>query len=520
VNIRAMAERAKWPAAVFFLALMPRMLELGSRPFWLDEVFTFQRVHLPAAALVKDSFANHHMPSYFLLLSPFTALGNQQFWLRLPSAAFGALAVMLVYLIATRISGRMAGLIAALILGLSPAAIAFSQEARSYTMEMCLILAALYGVTMLAQDVPRAAKPWRDPAAARTGWALFILGSAAALDVLGDGLPWVITANLIGAALLWQSGRRGRLLRNFIAADLLIALLSLPLYLVMAAQQSSRFTDSLMWIPSLTLGRFWYDIGSVYLMRIMDSVSFELIDGPMPAAIAWIIDAGLILAVGFSAWRLRRRPALLATLGLSFAFLPLLFTVISIWRPILLPRYILWSAAPFAIMAGIGASYIVTPLPSRWRAGAVLAGALLLVVNMAPYYGQETKPRWDIAAKLLAQDVAPGDVVLLDDLGALPVLKVYLPPGAQAVVLADSAGDLNHAVQAQKQGRRVWAVFGNAGQTAEKDRWPKFYAKMAPLGTPQQIQIAGSRIFITLFVPDNTVLSQNCVPGAAGQHCG
>jgi 4-amino-4-deoxy-L-arabinose transferase-like glycosyltransferase len=460
------------------------------------------------------------MPSYFLLLSPFTSLGNQQFWLRLPSAAFGAFAVMLVYVIATRISGRMAGLIAALILGLSPAALAFSQEARSYTLEMCLILVALYGVTMLAQDVARAAKPWRDTASARAAWALFILGSAAALDVLGDGLPWVLTANLIGAALLWQSNQRARLLRNFLAADLIIALLSLPLYMIMETQQASRFTDSLMWIPSLNLSRLWYDIGSVYMMRIMDSVSFDLIKGPMPLVIAWIIDAGLILAVAVSAWRLRRRPALLATLGLSFAFLPLLFTVISIWRPILLPRYILWSAAPFAIMAGIGASYMVGLLPTRWRTGTVLAGALLLLVNMAPYYGQETKPRWDIAAKLLAQDVAPGDVVLLDDLGALPVLRVYLPPDVQSVVLADSAGDLNHALQAQKQGRRVWAVFGNAGQTAEKDRWPKFYAKMAPLGTPEQIQIAGSRIFITLFVPNNMVLSQDCVPGAVGQHCG
>ncbi len=520
MNIRAMAERATWPAAVFFLALVPRMFELGSRPFWLDEVFTFQRANLAPAALVRDSFANHHMPSYFLLLSPFTGLGNPQFWLRLPSAAFGALAVMLVYLIATRVSGRRAGLIAALILGLSPAALAFSQEARSYTMEMCLILVALYGVAMLAMDIPRAGLPWRNPAAARGAWALFILGSAAALDVLGDGLPWVLTANLIGAALLWQSDQRGRLLRNFLAADLIITLLSLPLYIVMEMKQASHFTDSLMWIPSLTLGRLWYDIGSVYMMRIMDSVSFDLIEGPMPVAIAWVIDAGLIVAVGVSTWRLRRRPALLATLGLSFAFLPLLFTVISIWRPILLPRYILWSAAPFAIMAGIGASYVVGLLPTRWRTGAVLAGALLLLVNMAPYYGQETKPRWDIAANLLAQDVAPGDVVLLDDLGALPVLRVYLPPSAQAVVLADSAGDLNHALQAQKQGRRVWAVFGNAGQSAEKNRWPKFYQQMAPLGTPQQIQIAGSRIFITLFVPNNMVLSQNCAPVAAGQHCG
>jgi 4-amino-4-deoxy-L-arabinose transferase-like glycosyltransferase len=516
VNLRASWMRARWPVLVFVLALLPRLFDLGSRPFWLDEVFTFQRAALPPAALVTDSFANHHMPSYFLLLSPFIGLGDPQFWLRLPSAAFGALAVVLVYLIATRIAGWRAGLIAALILGLSPAALAFSQEARSYTLEMCLILVALYGVALLAMDIARAALPWRDPASARGAWAMFVLGSVAALDVLGDGLPWVLTANFIFLVLLWQCRARRLLGRNIITADLIITLLSLPFYIIMALKQSNRFTDSVMWIPSLNLSRLWYNIGSVYMMRIMDSVSFDLINGPMPLVLAWVIDAALILAVLVSAWRLRRRPALLATLGLSFGLLPVLFTLISIWRPILLPRYILWSAAPFAILAGIGASYIISLLPRRWQTGALAATAFLLLLNMAPYYGQETKPRWDIAAKLLAQDVAPGDVVFLNDQGALPILKLYLPAGAQAVVLADSAGDFTHAQQAQKQGKRVWAVFGQAGQTAEKNRWAKFYNKMAPLGTPQQIQVAGKRIYISLFVPQNNVLAQNCTPPGMG----
>lgn len=492
----------QWPLAVFGLALLPRLIGLGARPFWLDEVFTLQRASLAPVALVQNSFLNHHMPSFFLMLSPLVGLGNPQFWLRFPSAVFGALSVMLVFMIAQRIAGRMAGVVAALVIGLSPTALAFSQEARSYTMEMCLILVALYGVTRLALDVPAAAQPMRT-GPDRGAWAAFILGSVAALDVLGDGLPWLITANVIGVVLFFQSGRQGQLLRNFLLADAIIGLFSAPFYALMALYQDKGFVDSVMWIPPLNLSRLWYDFGSVYFMHIADSVTFHFMNVPTPGVLIWAIDAALALAVGTAAWALRRRPALLAVLGISFVFLPLMFTVISIWRPILLPRYILWSAAPFAILAGIGASALLEYCAPRLRVALVSGAALLLLTNMAPYYHAETKPRWDIAAQMLAQQVQPGDVVYLYDLGALPILKVYLPPGTQTVVLNDSNGDLNHAIQAISQGKRVWAVFGHAGQSGEEKELAKFNANTKVLGTPEKVLVAGNRIFISLYDPAN-----------------
>jgi 4-amino-4-deoxy-L-arabinose transferase-like glycosyltransferase len=493
----------RWPSVVFVLALLPRLLQLGKRPLWLDEVFTLQRASLSPMALVHDSFLNHHMPSFFLMLSPLVALGDPQFWLRLPSAVFGALAVVLVYMIAARIAGRMAGAISALVIGLSPSALAFSQEARSYSLEMCLILVALYGIVRLALDIPAAAQPMRS-GTARIGWAAFILGSIAALDVLGDGLPWLITANVIGAALLVQAQERRRLLRNFIAADLIIAAFSAPFYALMTLYQHSGFVDSVMWIPPLDVSRVWYDFGSVYFMHIADSVTFNFMKVPTPALLLWLIDGGLMLSLGAAAWALRRRPAMLTVLGISFVFLPVMFAVISIWRPILLPRYILWSAAPFAILAGVGASALLERCTPKLRVALVSCAALLLLTNMAPYYHAETKPRWDIAAKMLAREVQPGDVVYLYDLGALPILRVYLPPGTQTVVLNDSDGGLDHAARALGQGKRVWAVFGHAGQSGEPKALNAFFVGAQVLGTPQKLQVAGKRIVIALYGPANT----------------
>jgi uncharacterized membrane protein len=510
--LAAMDHPALLPAAIFMLALVLRLIDIGRRPFWLDEVFTLKRVSLSPAALVHDSFINHHLPSFFLLLSPLMALGNPQLWLRVPSAAFGAASVMLVFMIAREMSGRMAGIFAALVLCLSPTALAFSQEARSYTLEMCLILVALFGIVKLALNVPAASLPWRHPRSAMAGWLLFMAGSAGALDVLGDGLPWLLTANLIGGILVWQSAFRKSLLQNLLLADAVIIVLTAPFYVLMAATQDKGFVDSVMWIPPLSPARLWYDISSIYLMRIADSVTFRLMDVPTPFAVMWLIEFALLAAAGLGAWRLRGRPALFAVIILSLLVLPVSLTLISIWRPVLLPRYILWSSAPFAILVGTGAAVLTQNISRRGR-HAIAAGVFgLLSINLTPYYSAETKPRWDIAARMLAQDVAPGDVVFLNDQGALPILRTYLPPGSAATVLADSDGDFAHALAAQAAGKRVWVVIGHAGQSrATSHDLPKLYADIAPLGSPAKIQMAGDRIYINLFDPVNRGVTANCV---------
>ncbi len=496
-RLKVAIRRLEWPFLVFLLALLPRLAGLGARPFWLDEVFTLQRVSLKPGALVMDSFYNHHMPSFFLLLWPLAGLSHPEFWLRLPSAIFGALAVTLVFLITRQIAGRLAACLAALVIGLSPTVLAFSQEARSYTMVMTLILVGLYGLVRLAQNLPAASLKLRNPDA-RTGWVCFILGTTAALDVLADGLPWLITANLIAIVLTCMGKGRGGFMRNILKADLIILALAAPLYLLLEIYQEKAFIQTLVWIPPLNGTRLWYAVGSVYLMHLADSVTFHVLDQP-GAILVWVIDLALAVTVAAAIWRLRVRPSMLAILGISVVFLPALLIAISLWQPILLPRYILWSAAPFAILVGIGAASLLEPLARRTQIMATAAIAALLLANMLPYYQSETKPRWDIAAQMLAQDVEPGDIVYLHDFYAGKLLQIYLPTDKQALVLNDNDADLNRAAQAITQGKRVWAVYGLAGQGSGKTEVQDYEQNQKQFGQPKLVQQAGNRIVIALF---------------------
>lgn len=478
-----------WPLVVFILALLPRLVGLGNRSFWLDEILTLNRASLAPSALAMNSFQNHHMPWFFLLLAPLTHTVHLEYWLRLPSAIFGALSVALVFIIASRIAGRLAGVLAALYLGLSPAALGFAQEARSYTMVMALILLALYGVVRLAQD-------WRS---AKIGWICYGLGTALSLAVLGDSLPWFIAANLIFVCLLAFIPEPRRFIRRVLLADAIIIGVVSPFYGLMLHYQSQTVANSLAWIPGLSLTQIWYSFGSVYLMHVPDWVSFRLLGHHAVPGVVWLVDTLLLVALSAAVWRLRHLPSMLIALGISFLFLPCLFLVISLVHPLLLPRYLLWSAAPFAILIGIGIDTLLKTAPFGWHKPIVLAVAVLLSLNVMPYYKDELKPNWNNAAQKLAEDVKPGDVVLFSDAGAVPILQFYLANSANEDVLRSPYTDLSTAEASLKQGKRVWVVYGHAGQNTTTRA--SFLEQIQPLGKPDLIQKVGNRITIVLYTP-------------------
>jgi mannosyltransferase len=487
--------------AVFLLALLPRLADLGRRPFWYDEVIAVQRASLPLPALISSAFSQHHLPTYFLLIAPFAHHADPQFWVRLPSAIFGALSVMLVFRIATNAAGLTAGIAAALILGLSPTEIAYSQEARSYALVMCLILVALNGLTCLVLSADRAALPWPAPDAPRAAWLQLTFGTIAAFCTLGDSLPWLFVTLTTAAMLIARTRNRHGMLRNFLIMHGIALGTFLPLYATMLFLESRSIVKSLGFIPASTAPLIWYDIESIYLNRIADFTSFHFMAVSTPSIFIWAIGIGLAAACLIGIWHLRRNPALLVTLLLAFLVLPGLFSIASLWRPMLLPRYLLWSAAPFAIFAGIGIKAFTGRLsPPTQTLTLALAGAFLLI-NLLPFYRAETKPRWDIATQIMAAEAKPGDVFYFYETGGGWTMRYYLPENLAPYLITDWGGNLGHALQAQAQGHRVWAIYGDSWQTRTWKSMQDFRASLTPLGNPATTQRAGSRIYIWRYDP-------------------
>ena len=491
------------PAAIGVFALALRLYGLGDKPFWLDEIASLRRATSSLHHLVADSLHNNHYPSYFLLLWLVAKIGTSQWLLRLPSALFGALCAALACGIGRRAAGPRSGLVAGVLMAVSPFEVQFGQEARSYTLVSCLILTALYGLVRLAQEPEAAALPLHRSGALRGPWVAYCLGTAAALNVLNVAVPWLLAANLGAVAIVWRArtGKRA-FLRNWGLAQALILATWLPSLVAIYVASHGAVLDGAGWAPAATAGTIWAIMAPVYLLRISRFITFGLMPPLVPGL-------GLAVAViaGLGAWRLRRKPMVLSVLGSAALLLPVSLLVVSLFVPVLVPRYFAWSAAPFFIFAGAG----LGQLRFRRFALAAAAFAALCLVNLLPYYGYETKPRWDLLAQQLAAAARPGDVVLLDSYYSYSVLSVF----ASRTGLTDHGVKLSWSLpQAVRQaaGHDLWAVYGRAGQATKKQSPQAYRQALAPLGPPLAQNPVGRYILVWRFSEPTAPADQIATP--------
>jgi 4-amino-4-deoxy-L-arabinose transferase-like glycosyltransferase len=487
-----------WLLVIVLLGLVVRLFRIDHQPLWLDEVITVERVHFNLNGLIVDSFMHRHMPTYFVLLrllSQYFDASNA--WLRIPSALFGAMSAGMVFACASRLGSCRAGIVAGLLMALSPLHVQYGQEARPYAMAMLLIAVALWGVLRLAQNPWRASIDVRRTDAERIGWGAYVLGTIAALDVLGDTMPWLIASNL-SLLLIWRtlgqsSQARIAFRRNWLGSMAAIFACTAPFYVAIWAISNGQALSKVNWNPPLGWEHVWRMAGGVYFMRMLALVNFDLKHTAVPVL-------GIMVALAAGAGMFRMRGKLEGRiLMLSVLVLPLAILSISLFRPLLLPRYLLWSAVPFFVFAGLGADL----LPRRALATAITLLLLLGVVNLGPVYRAETKPRWDMAVATLAANVRRGDTVFAGDSSGAFMLQALKPKNGlplQATVFVTSQPD--EALMHWREGSRVWAVNGRTMQERSEEL-VDFKKRLAALGSPAVEIPQGKEITILMFpAPD------------------
>ena len=483
------------PGAIGVFALALRLYGLGDKPFWLDEIASLRRATASLPDLVVDSLNNNHYPSYFLLLWLVGQIGTSQWLLRLPSAVFGAVGASLTCAIGTRAAGRPSGAIAGLLMAVSPFEVQFGQEARSYTLVSCLILTALFGLVRLAQEPAAAALPMRN-GALRGAWMAYCLGTAAALSVLNVAIPWLLAANLGAIAISRRAGdNRRAFLRNWGLAQALILAIWIPSLAWVFAAGKGAVLDGAGWAPPETSKTIWAIVAPVYLLRISSFITFGL----LPAKVPGLALVSVTLAA-LGAWRLRRDTAVLAVLGCAAIVLPFGLFFLSLFVPVLVPRYFAWSAGPFFVFAGAGLGRLSFP---RLAPATAMLGAAGMI-NLIPYYDYETKPRWDLLAAQLADAAQPGDVVLLDNYYSYSVLSVFAARSGLADHQLNLTWSLLEAARLAP-GHTVWAVYGRTGQAAKKQSLEDYRRTLAPLGRPAFENTVGRYIVLWRFSRPNAV---------------
>src|SRR6516165_8628581 len=137
---------AVWVICV--LGLMLRFVSLAHHSFDGDEFASYYFSHFSFWQLWTEEL-DTHPPLYYSIQKTMLALGDSEALLRAPVALLGSLAVLLTYLLARRIVGGTAALLAAALMAISPGQIYQSQWARPYA----LLTAAALGTALTAVGV-------------------------------------------------------------------------------------------------------------------------------------------------------------------------------------------------------------------------------------------------------------------------------------------------------------------------------------------------------------------------------
>ncbi|MFH1053662.1 MAG: glycosyltransferase family 39 protein [Candidatus Woesearchaeota archaeon] len=131
---------------VLIIALFLRMYNLGEESYWLDEANSIRQSQESFGKSMEMVKKDTHLPLYTILLHFWVHMfGTTEFVTRLLSVIIGVFSVVLIYFIGKKLFNANIGLIASLILALSPVAIYYSQETRLYNLSVFLtMLSFLY----------------------------------------------------------------------------------------------------------------------------------------------------------------------------------------------------------------------------------------------------------------------------------------------------------------------------------------------------------------------------------------
>ena len=393
---------------LLLVAFALRYHRLGAQSLDNDEILSLEAATVPLVESFSKAALVDHPPLYYLLLRLWVGLmGQDEMVVRLPTLAFGLLALAVLFTVARRLArGRRSGLaLAALALGAAaPLLVYYDQEARMYSLAALGCLLAFSGALRAT-----AGQPW--------GWPLWTGATTLALFSDYTTMPALLAAEVpLLAGLVGATGRSP--LQRWLVNHGVVAALFLPWFLLarqLAGIYGGAAGDSTpLGVVANTAQAFavgaslagpWAATAAVVGVA---AAAAGLALGPFSPAARLGLAAYLAFPVATS--------AVLAGSGLGFA-----------------PRHVLVALPAYVVAIG---ALTAAPVSGLWHplrtslAGAVVAGLLLLQGwSLANYYRDPWlgRPDFRAAAAYLRQQVAPEDLVIFNAPWARAPFSHYWP---------------------------------------------------------------------------------------------
>ncbi len=371
-----------------------RMFQLYDVAIRGDEVFTIRYwMRQPIAmTLANNVMDDPHPPLIIGLYRGWSLLlsGDERIARFLP-ALVNILGIAGLYALGKRLGGRAVGLLAALLWAIHPFEIWHAQDARSYGVWGSVNVLTVWLALRATGSVRR------------REWLLYVIAATAGAYI------YYLELFTVGALTLWALivyRRNGAVLRRWIVANVVVALLLAPWFLQPRLLTGSGYGGTtggfnpgllLTWfLPTLTFG---------------ETLSNALT--PQTFANLWpLLLLPMVLAFAIW-WRRAPRPALLVALIILVP--AALLALVSLRLSVFTPRYIM-SVIPGLLVL---LAWLCVWLWRRGIAGHAVAGLVasawigLSVISLSTYYFNYTKvPPWPSLVDYLEAHAQADDIIV------------------------------------------------------------------------------------------------------------
>ena len=359
---------------------------LNRGSMWQDEEATFDAARRPWGELWSMV---HHVDivhfAYYALMHLWLDISPTEVWMRVPSVLATAASAGLIAAIGARLIGRRAGLLSGLVFATIPFVSFYAQEGRSFALVCAAVLAGCYFLVRAVGAVGTGRRS-----------AIWWFGYAVAMVAAQTLHEFAILALPAHAITLLVSRAPLKTWWRWAGCALVCVLAVAPL-----AWYSQRQSQQVSWLnrPS------WSTVSQL-------AATFF---GPTTAATVLVLItvlAGLIV---------RRRSGELRIAALALPLMiapPALLLIVSLVHPLFVDRYVLYSVAGVALLAGAGLDWLAGLLPWRRPADLVclIVVAGVFIAQLAPLREVRTigSRNNDLAgaARAVGEGARPGDGVI------------------------------------------------------------------------------------------------------------
>ena len=401
-------QESVWAAVlVGGLAFVLGLVSLGSKSLWFDEAY--DAVHATASwGDVLSSALGHEasQAAYLIFLKQWLSfVPDDEWWLRLPSVLFAAIAAGVLVMLGTAVLGRRTGVVAGLLLAVNGFMVTWSQQARTYALVVLAVVASTY---LLVRAL--------EPGAGRGRWVVY--GTVATFSLYAHFFAAFVIAAQVVAALVARPRPRTE---HLLVAGTIVGVGALPALWFAAA----RDVGQISWIVPLSLGGVKGAVEEASGRNVL---------------LIGLAAAGCALLL----WRppanaSRATRALLV----CWAALPFVLAVaVSVVKPILLGRYLIVATPALALLGAVA----ITSIRYRPVAYVMLVACLAIgAARTVEWYRAPSVEAWREAVTYLEAHRGVRDQVFVEPRDDDEAYRYY-------------AGRLS--AQGKPASRTLWVVLG------------------------------------------------------------